>query len=171
MTTYLDIIPKDLLYIILHKVNDDSIEQIEELSNFDTTFWENRIRYKVGKLNLNLIPQWFYNYRGKSMKLIMKNYNKLLFYYEESITLIGFLETGSYRVRTEMVTNIEAYVHPEIYLSDDYFEDEGSTISISRKGDNFQLKFDDIIDTHTLTYQQIIDLLTHIQCNGYYILN
>ena len=175
MATYLDLIPKDLIYIILYKVNDDDITDITDIKNLvefsaDSTFWENRIRYKVGNLNLNLIPQWFYNYRGKSMEVVMENYNKLLFNYEESINLANSLsETGSYKITPKMVTNVEAYIHPENIFPGDYFNDDAPIILISRKGNNFQLKFTHTKDIHFLTHQQIIDLLTHIQCNGYYI--
>jgi hypothetical protein len=83
--TYFDLIPNDIIYIIMSKINDNESLSVLILSNievlnvlFNTSFfWDRKVNYILKGLDRNLIPMKYYHFqnnkaiesKGKYLKL------------------------------------------------------------------------------------------------------
>ena len=173
MTTYLNTVPKDLSYLIFYKIkNVDKLfynEVYKEILG-DTNFWEGNIKYSTRGLNLELIPQWLYNYKGLRIEIAIENFSILDRAYQLSRKLVSTRETII--LKPTMVSNIKAYVDVDKIISNGKLKSiREYEASIERNGDRYNIIFDkqyytdDVALSITLNYQQTVDLVTHSICN------
>ena len=173
MAIYLDLIPKDLSYLIFYKINNaDKLFYnglYEEILS-DINFWEGNIKYSTRGLNLDLIPRWLYNYKGLPVEIAIQNF----------LVLRGAYRAGKYHISNDRykiflkpgtVNNPKAYVHVDKIIESGeldnirYYE----TI-LERDGNQYYISFNDLSFGITdlsilLNDQQTVDLITHSICN------
>lgn len=88
MTTYLDIIPTDIITLILLKL---SINDIGILYNVyskiinNNTFWYNKIKYSFPLLNIKLLSNYSYTFKDLPINHIIYQYNLLTASYAKTI--------------------------------------------------------------------------------------
>ena len=176
MTTYLDLIPRDLAYLIFYKVNDVGelfYNGVYKEILDDVNFWERNIRYSTQGLNLELIPRYLYDYKGLPVEITIEHFNILRRAFRSAEISSMALSKGSTEVilKSSTINNLKAYVHVDKIISSGelsnirYYETR-----IMRIGNGFDVTFsgnhgNQVELLITLNYEQTVSLVTHSICN------
>ena len=95
---YFDIIPQELTHVILYNIDD--INVIKNLYNsldlmknilLDHKFWNAKIRQNMPEVDLDFVPNYLYNYQGKSLDIILANYSLIYRCYNKVMKIIKYV--------------------------------------------------------------------------------
>ena len=178
MDTYIDHIPKDLIFLIFYKVEYSTLTSLI-IDNFlphllNQQFWENRFKTVYKDVNLELIPQWYYNYKNQSMKLVIYNNNE--FHIAHVMTAKSIIDDlnknriASIKLYTYMVTNIKAYVYHEILLDKDIIDNTDDILIKKNLKGGYKVQFRQSqreLLGYDYNHNDLLNLLTHIKCNNH----